>query len=231
MAISLVTHSVGAGTGGNGTPATTGPVDTTGASIVIVATQMYNGSGATGIGVTDNKGNTYTALPSFSSGSGAETEILWVCTNPVVGAGHTVTATGIVGPPYCSCAMQAFGGTSISSVADIATSYIGSGATNPVQPSSGTAYPTYANEVIVTGVAGAGTGTLSIDQGFTITDQQPAGSVYHEIGMAYLIQTAAAGVNPTWTESVSYVVNPSASIASFRQAGGAVSTQGLLAIC
>jgi len=77
--------------------------------------------------------------------------------------------------------------------------YSASGQTT-IQP--GTLTPANNNGLLVTFVTSWNTGSLSIDSGFTLVDQ---GSFVlyanYSVGSAYLVQSTAAAVNPTWTFS------------------------------
>lgn len=92
----------------DGSTATSGAVDTTGATFLVVAVSFYNGSAS----VTDSKGNTWTAIAAsqIDSTFDSSTQLFYV-TNPVVGAGHTFTVTGLFPTGH----MLAFSGLSASS--------------------------------------------------------------------------------------------------------------------
>ncbi len=61
----------------------------------------------------------------------------------------------------------------------------------------GAVTPTQSGELILTAIGGLWN-SVTIDSGFTILDQIAVGSNF-ALGVGYLIQGAAATVNPTWT--------------------------------
>ncbi len=96
--------------GGGGTPArianvkasavapavgtvTTSSVDTTGASLIIIAAAHYNATTAE-VTPSDNKGNTWTAGGNDATPGVAFRARFYYCINPTVGSGHTFTIAG-----------------------------------------------------------------------------------------------------------------------------------------
>jgi hypothetical protein len=85
------------------------------------------------------------------------------------------------------------------------------------QPGSVT--PSEGGELIITGIAGELNthGAFSINSGFTISHQKDFENPHNTPGaMAYLIQGAAAAVNPTWSWTGSK--NGASTIATFKMA-------------
>jgi hypothetical protein len=73
---------------------------------------------------------------------------------------------------------------------------------NATALATGSVTPSAANELVVTaeGQGAAGGSPFTINLGFTITDQKAqVGGQADGGGLAYLIQTTATAVNPTWT--------------------------------
>lgn len=206
-----LTESLGAPGGG-----TSSPVDTNGANFIVLAIG-YAGAGSTPT-VSDSKGNTYTPLtPATFSDSYCR---FYFAENPTVGSGHTWTVTGA--NSYPSISMQAWANALTASVFDQQNA----GSTTPsytatsVQPGSVT--PGSNNQLIVTAVsnyADMSNVSRSINAGFTISGQVgnvPA--ISYPLALAYLVQTTAAAVNPTWSWSSSERAN--SVIATFKSSGG-----------
>ncbi len=216
MAYSLLTHTAIGSTDGT-TAGPTSSIDTTGATLLICSLVGGNLT----IGMSDSKGNTWTALTSQDSGSGVTNTILYV-KNPTVGTGHTFTFNS--GGSVPAIAVAAFSGADTTSPFDIQNGNpSGSGTT--IQPGSIT--PNNNNELIITGLVMRLTETASIDSGFTITDQVAlAGGLNYGVALAYKIQTTAIAVNPTWT--ITLASSSAATIASFKASasGGGGSSPG-----
>jgi hypothetical protein len=206
MAIALVSHTIITGVNGG----TTTAINTTGASLLVVVTTQ-NGAN-TVVFPSDSLVNTWTKLTGQVNATNTANTIFYVA-NPIVGASQTFTISGTT--DYLNMQILAFSGTAVGPI-DLST---GGQAANPaltVQPGSVT--PTVANSLVVTGFSAATGSTTNetINLGFTITDQaQEAGGVNFAGGAAYLIQTTATAVNPTWTNTFS-PTQYCATIASFK---------------
>lgn len=208
MSISFVAHQVYGAPGGG--PFTTSAIDTTGADLICVYVSSDTGSST---GMSDSNGNTYTALTVHGT-TNPNNPRLYYCLAPTVGTGHTFTY-GSTGFP--SILVQAFSGVASFD------SQNGSGSTGISTLQTGSVTPPTAGCLIVTGT-GSQNIPSSINSGFTISDSiQIGGGVHYAAGMAYLIQTSAASVNPTWTFSAT--TNAGSSIAVFLPTGATVSSQ------
>lgn len=194
MAISFVS-SVGAKSTSGGSY-TSSAIDTTGANLIVVAVSRFSGI-STVIGLSDSKGNSYTALtPQTNSDSGREQ--LFYCINPIVGTGHTFTWSTLL--TFSSLVAAAFSGTSFSFESESGSA--SSGQVGSIQPGSLT--PSQDGSLVVSGIGlrgGNATGqTPSVNSGFssvnyqTGVDSQCLGG-----GLGYLVQSTAGAVNPTWT--------------------------------
>jgi hypothetical protein len=175
---------------------TTAAINTTGASFLVAALASY-ASGTSQI-VSDSKGNSWTVLQDY--GANAEVQLFY-CSHPTVGTGHTFTSA-CVAP---ALAVAAFSGMLDSGTVDMTTT--GAGAT---QPGSGT--PGHSGDVIFTAAASnTDSGTWAVDQGFTIA-QQCAGTTgaSEGVALAYLHQTTAAALNPTWSGMTGYATTMAA---------------------
>lgn len=117
---------------------------------------------------------------------------LFYCANPTTSASHTFQTDD---PDYPAICVAAFADTAVAP-ADQTSQATATDATT-IQPGSIT--PAEGNELVITAVCYEVL-TVSINGAFTITDQVSAlGGTSEGLALAYLIQTSAAAVNPTWT--------------------------------
>lgn len=201
------------------TGATSGSIDTTGASLLVMGLAGFQPVNA--YTISDSKSNTWTPLTLKATGAAneARTQLFYVA-NPTVGTGHTFT-WAYAGYGNATAAVIAFSGAATASPFDLENGFAINSEVSTIQPGSIT--PSENNEVVV--VMGGfpndmTSGTGAIDGGFTIAHQQNFGGSNVVGGlMAYLIQTTAAAANPTITAPTG--TDPmSAVIASFKSAGG-----------
>lgn len=211
MSFSLLAHQSAAATSGS-SGATTAAIDTTGANLIVIAIS-YDGA-ATGITVSDNKSNTWTALTASPTGSPQAR--LYYCYNPTVGTGHTFSVAGTSG--FDPIAVAAFSGSASSPVDQQNGAFIGSGVNNALAPGSVT--PTVDNELCVTATGFNAAGTpFSINDSYTILEQiDMVGSTTYGLALGYRIETTATATNPTWTRGVGNFSEQAAVIATFKPA-------------
>lgn len=195
-----------------GNTITSSPIDTTGADLIVIMSQLFNAVPA----ITDSYGNTWTPLTERVCAGSLIKGQLFYCHNPTVGAGHTFTSTGTgVYPSLCILALS---GAAASTPFDVqnGASDLGLG----LDAQDGSVTPSEDNEVVISGlVCGSVNTTYSIDQGFTISDQVPwTTGACDGVALAYLIQTAAAAKNPTWTLGTDQ--NKAVVLATFKAAAG-----------
>src|SRR6266853_39277 len=206
MAISLLTHTKGAGTNTFTTPA----IDTTGASFLVLVYGYYVNGPAPSI--SDSKSNTWSALTTQSDDtSGIGVEIHYV-NNPTVGTSHTFTATGT--GIFSAITVACFSGTEVVSVYDGHQNGGVSVSSTSKQPGSVT--PVNDNSLLITGYcADNSTTSVSINSGFIIIEQSDYGvnGAYSSF-LGYFVQGPAAAINPTWSWTGSVTVG--AVIASFK---------------
>lgn len=207
MSFSLVASAAANG-------ATTGAIDTTGANLIVIGVAGFTFGQPTGT-PTDSESNTWLPLSSYENGGVINAQIFYAY-NPTTSASHTFTASGFFGT--YSVAVQAWNG-SASSPFDQENGNGGFAGGSTLAPGSVTPST---NDQLVVSVLGYGGGPattiVSIGDGFTISDQTGTTPAY-VIGMAYLIQTTAAAVNPTWT--LDDAPNAAATaIATFEASGG-----------
>lgn len=200
------------------TGATSSAFDSSGGDLLIVGYAGYNLPDT----MSDNKGNTLTALTAQSTGAAQEGRSrIYYAENPTVGTGHTVT-WAYAGYGNGTAVAAVFSGYATASVFDVEDGFATNSNVSSIQPTTLT--PSQNNSLIVSMTAftnnmTSGTGTIDLD--FIIAQQREFGGSNVVGGLfAYLEQGTAGGVNPTITAPTSS--GPmSTVIASFKSAGGA----------
>jgi hypothetical protein len=184
----LVAHTISSnGASGGPTPA----INTTTANLIVVS--VAGVGNYTALNLSDSKGNTWTAGPGAWSGSNPSNRIFY-CINPTVGIGHTFSSSSSAS----NIAVQAWKLSGTGIAVDQQTAASGTSAT--IQPGSVT--PNFNNELVVASVGANNGSSLTINSGFTISDGTISSTSYGN-ALAYLAQTMAAAVNPTWSNSAS----------------------------
>lgn len=191
MAVSFLANAASA----SGAPSTvtTSPIDTTGADFLFLLVACDAGANPT---VSDNKGNTWTALTSYVNGANIRIRPYY-CIPSSVGSGHTFIATGSF--VYASVLVEAFSGVKQTSPLDVENG--ASGFASTLQPGSVT--PSENNELLISclGINSSGT-PISINSSFNKTDELNfVGGTNYGGALAYKIQTTASAENPTWTRT------------------------------
>jgi len=205
MAVALVSN---VGATGTADTVTTGAIDTTGANFLVISVAVDSGATPT---ISDSKSNTWTALTS--SALTVKTIIYYVA-NPTVGTSHTFSNTA--SQNYCSIRAAAFSGVATTTPADQQNGATGTGASTLA---TGSITPSENNELVIAALGfNSDGGTISIGSSLTITNSNAFGSGNNYGGsMAYIIQTTAEAVNPTWTRGTGTGAM-AARIASFKAA-------------
>lgn len=196
MPFTIIANTQAASFGGSPTSITTPAIDTSGANLIIVHVSAESVIAAPVL--SDNKGNVWTGLTEKTSGAAfTGTSRLYYCYAPIVGAGHTFSLAAGASASYQVMEVLAVNGAA-GSPFDQENGATGT-TTSTIQPGSVT--PGQDNELVVTGVTHDAMGAApSINSGFTISDAVLYDFGDHYAGaMAYLIQTSAGAVNPTWT--------------------------------
>lgn len=197
--MALLTSVTAAGTNG----ATTGSINTSGATLLVVIVTDYSGGG--GVSVSDSKSNTWTFVDEYSFGAGAQIQ-MYYAQNPTVGSGHTFTVSGT--GVYSSIYAAAFSNMVLSSVYDGVQN--GSVDANVSTVNAGSVTPSQSNTVVVAGMGVRDNATsMTIDTGFTLIGfTQGVPGVSYGIGMAYRALVGAIALNPawSWTNSVTEAV-------------------------
>lgn len=168
---------------------TSSAINTTGADALVVFVARYS----TEPTLSDSKGNTFTAQTDHTF-VGDFKGRFFLCLGPTVGTGHTFSLSGTAGANHGL--VIALSGVKQTSPLDGQSSSYATG--SPISPGSIT--PSENNCILITGVAGYNTGTVSsIDSGFTTTQIGTGDYFHHAYGLAYKIQTTAGAENPAWT--------------------------------
>lgn len=215
-AIALVASTRAVSADGTGATVTTPGVDTTGATLLVAVVSDWPSTGPSGI--SDSKGNTWRTLTSRVTT--VRNRILYAWdhggTALSVGSGHTISTTS---GNFQTIDFLAFSGTQTSS--DPLGQQNGTTA-NAASVSAGSITPATNGEVIIAGVGEDGSNTLSINSGFTITNQDPfVGGAHFGGAAAYLVQATAAAINPAWSAAGSF--NAALNIVSFKAPAAASS--------
>lgn len=189
--ITLVAHTsiTPSGTTGGSSP----PISTASASLIVLSVSTDQ---SVSFSVSDNLSNTWILVASHNdgvvnNGKGA----MYYCSPCNTGLNHIFATSSL----FSTMAITAWGDAASSAPFDVQTSNGNSSTT--IQP--GPVTPSTNNSLVVSSleVTASGNGTsASINSGFTISDQVPFTSGHNYGGAtAYLVQGAAAAVNPTWT--------------------------------
>lgn len=199
MAIALVSHldwnENGVDPSGN--------ISTVGATLLVMSIGQYDNVTAVAPTISDSASNTWTLAVTIGGGSN-QIQYIYYVANPATSATHNFTTFWSAGGAYPSQQVTAWSGVATSSPLDQTSSSWNSGAASAATIQPGSLTPSVNNCLIITSEGNfnsGGTGpSLTINESFTITNQDA--SVYGSYcgsGQAYLIQTTAAAVNPTWT--------------------------------
>jgi len=188
--ITLLAHTM-AGSGDTFSVTTTG-INTVGADLIVVQLSdlPLGGDFCT---LTDSQSNTWTALTAYTQATAANSRCrLYYKLVPATSASHTFNATS-VNAHYPTLSILAFKGVA---------SYdqqVGAALLSVLSLQPGSLTPSAANALLVCGLTMYGTSsTMTVDSGFTITDQLPWATPRMPAASAYLVEGTAAAVNPTW---------------------------------
>lgn len=188
------------------TTVTTDAIDTTGASLIVVGVHWFDFGEAPSL--TDSASNSWTGLNTGGAASSPQTKIYYKAA-PTTSASHTFTASS-TGGSYPTLTVLVLSGTASSPFDQQST---GSATSTTVQPGSVT--PTEDNEIVIVIYSNNQTGGMTVNGGFTESNDVEASGGAHVGGMmAYLIQTTAAAANPTGTVGSSEAL--AASSATFK---------------
>lgn len=200
---SLVNSTSGAGH--LGADAVSAPMDTTGASFIVVVASFS----VTQPSIVDNKGNTYVSVGVHAGGFAAGHEVFVVQGTPVVGTNHIFTAGAGFAMNIC---VAAFTGVSPTFEDDASATSASASALN-----TGSLTPLQNGSLLIAGWStnnNTGAADAAIDNGFQILENEPAvASSRVGCALAYLVQPTAAAINPQWSQPGASAV--AASVSSF----------------
>ncbi len=202
MGYTLLTHTKAPSSNTN--DVTTPAIDTTGASLLIAAVGDFEQ--VTASVVTDSKGNIWTTnppTPQPDTTALQQRAQIYYCLPTSVGTGHTATATkGGASASFPGLVFAAFSGSKPATPFDQENGLAHAAGGGPYSPGSVT--PSEDNELVLAVIAAAQVETYTIDNGFTIIENQALVlSNAFGIALAYKIQTTAAAVNPAWSPNTS----------------------------
>lgn len=213
-----------------GTGGTTSAINSTGANLL--TGMLADGNAAVPSAFSDSNGNTWHSLGT-TQGNGVTpgTITLYYAYDKagaalVVGAGHTASWTSFF--PIVSFA--AWSGSLSGHVDPIDTSTAFGPASNATTVQPGSITPSASGALLITGMAAeADTGTYSIDSGFTILAQSPftPGTNFGG-GFAYIVETAIAAKNPTWTIGSAQPLVAAMAAFKAEPSAGRPTTQGIV---
>lgn len=181
-----------AGASSQGTDSsTTSAISTTGANLIVIG--VASNFGDAGV-PTDSSSNTWTKLTTYSRATTFSVEIFY-CINPTTSGTHTFTFNST--SSFHTMMVQSFANASGGYVTENGANADGTSlATGSVTQSS------VASVIASTYAINASASPMSINSGFSETSEVDfSGGVAYGGAMAYLIQTAIASVNPTWTRT------------------------------
>ncbi len=216
----LLSHTSGGGV----SDVTSSPINSAGATLLVVTVNTYGGAGFT---VTDSQTNSWTLAVNILNGVDANVSIYYAWRALSPSAVHTITLHGSA--IYAAFTFSAYSGTRTSADPLDRTGSAGS-ALNGQLLHPGSITPTENGELIVTSLAGGQNAAtpFNIDGGFSTSDQiSYTGGLRVANASAYLIQAEAGPVNPAWTWSINGS-SAGAVIASFRRAVPSGGSQWLI---
>ena len=209
--------SVSAGASGGGT-FTTGNISTTGASLFVACVSSYIGASAPTL--SDSQTNTWTGLTARNEAVAVRNRMFYVA-SPSTSGTHNFTLTG--SGTFGGLAVYAFSGTDTSSPFDSQQA----GATgNSTSSAPGSITPAQ-NDSVVVSCATLDANISSVGASMTLDENVAfSGGNHYAAAGAYIVQTTATAINPTWswTGTQRYAM----SIASFKPAGGSPTFPGAI---
>lgn len=207
MAVSLVANVAIPGAPNGGTSSS---IDTTGATLLVIHVADADAVATT---VSDSKGNTWTPLAARQNSVESQ---LYYCASPTVGSGHTFTTSASSAFPAGQ--VLAFSGVDASPF-DVQNG----NTTTDSTIQTGSVTPAEDGSLIVAGVGHVRGVSPTIGSGFAVTDSNALyGGTYYGAGAAYLVQTTAAAINPTWTLDSSGVLAATIAVFAPSAGGGAI---------
>ncbi len=200
-AITRVAHTTIQGVGAS--PWSSVGIDTTGASLLVTvfAAGFFNKPT-----VSDSYSNTWNFGPGANDGTGSYQWQLNYAWNPIVGPAH-VFNLGAPGANAASMCIAAFSG--IRTTSDPTDQQNNNSSLSSATCSTGSITTSTPNGLVIAGNGvrnGVAGNSLSIDSGFTISDQEPMNAGWYGSALASFVQGAAGAINPIWTYSTTPIM-------------------------
>lgn len=201
MTFGLLSHTAKGSTGaGFPSSVTTSAIDTTGADIIIVSRADYSNAD---VGLNDSASNTWVKLIDYQPATSLVYIAVYMAVAPITSASHTFTTPIDGNGTFPSIAVAAFTGTKNTAANDqSATASTAAASTlqpGSITPSSGSA--------LVYGVASSASTSTTITGLTLLDDVAYSGSVHVSITHGYIIQNAAAAINPTFNFSLANIAS------------------------
>lgn len=173
-----------------GSTYTTGAVDTTGATFLVVHVGQFQNVA----NISDSNGNTWTQLTTKTSGESKST--IYYSANPTVGSGHTFSQN--TSSCFSAMVVGAFDSVATTSTFDAENGNTGAVITSL---STGIVTPANASSLVIAGISsGTGSSGYSINSSFTIVDSVDySGGTSEGSGLAYIYLTSSSAQNPSWS--------------------------------
>lgn len=184
--ITLVSSTSAGSTVANTSAVTTGSIDTTGATLLVVVACLFDVAGVASGDLTDSAGNTWTLDgQQVSSGNNGVYVAVWRKASPTTSATHTFTITHSTGFP--SVIAYAFAGITPATYSHVSAS------SGSQAGSIGAA-----NDLVVEGIGYESTSGYSIDSSFA-TPIEVAFLLNNHMGVAASWKQVSGAVNPAWS--------------------------------
>lgn len=195
----------------DGSDFTSSTIDTSGANLIVVYASHY----ATSLTLTDSRSNTWQPLTEVGGVESSDhSQLFYTWGSLSVGVGHTFTISQEGNLFHGLICVMALSGAQTSSDPIDGSDITNENTATTIQ--TGEIVPNFDNEIVVTAVSSSSDNPVpTIDSGFTVAASYANVSFTGNRGaIAYLIQTTATAVNPTW-DLTSNLANRSV-IASFK---------------
>lgn len=165
---------------------TSAPIDTTGANLLVAWVCGWINFGT----LTDSKGNLWTSLPQRNNGNNGGR---WLyCTAPFVGSNHTFSVNTVTYPAWI---VFAFSGVNVLQVE------VWAQGNNVATVASGSVTPVSDGSLVLAAFTGGTVPTVSVAPPELVATLQQIGSTTNanKAAAAYVVQSTAAALNPTWS--------------------------------
>lgn len=201
MTIALISHT-GKGSTGAGFPSsvTTAAINTTGANLIIVSRADFSNAD---IAINDSASNTWTNAINYQPATSNLFIAVYYCLNPTISAAHTFNTPTDGNGSFPALCVAAFSGIKTVSPFDTSTTNTAA-ASATLQPGSIT--PPSNGALLY--AAGCSLSTSTTITGMAVLDDVAFSNGVH-VGFThgYVIQGAAAGLNPTFNFSTTNIAS------------------------